>query len=250
MPTPNYTEVLCNIVNSGLDIFDFDYPLYEPQHKAELEDKIINHYYFYEIGCETVGRFKHNLKTLMNEIIPKYNLLYEQLPLLNPLSNTSLNENTSETDNTTITEDNKIINDLAKNETMTLESLSITDRDSALVSDITVTEKSSDTPQGEVTVLDNNYLTNIKSNVTDNDTTENIDETTSLSSTNTGQILDTGEVNEDKLKQQNSALNRTGLHSGYQGITPTEMVNQFVKNYNDVDVLIINELSPLFMRVY
>lgn len=250
MISPKYTEVLCNIVNSGIDIFDFDYPIYNAAHKTELEDKIINHYYFYEIGSETVGRFKHNLKSVMNEIMPKYNLLYEKLPYLDILTNTLLNENASENDITTVTEDNKVINDLQKNETVNLESTSVTDRDSSLISDITITEKFSDTPQGEVTVLNNNYLTNIKSNVTDNDTTEDIDETLTLSSTNTNQVLDTGEVNEDKLKHQNTDLTRTGSHSGYNGITPTEMINQFVKNYNDVDMLIINELSVLFMRIF
>lgn len=250
MISPKYTEVLCNIVNSGIDIFDFVYPIYNVAHKTELEDKIINHYYFYEIGSETVGRFKHNLKSVMNEIMPKYNLLYAKLPYLDMMTNTSLNENTSENDTTTVTEDNKVINDLQKNETANLDSTSVTDRDSSLISDITLTEKFSDTPQGEVTVLDNNYLTNIKSNVTDNDTTENIDETLTLSSTNTNQVLDTGEVNEDKLKHQNTDLTRTGLHSGYNGITPTEMINQFIKNYNDVDMLIINELSVLFMRIF
>ena len=64
------------IANSRSKIFDFDYPIFDETYKPDLESKIINHFYTQEIGQETVGLFKHRLKTKMREIMPYYNQLY------------------------------------------------------------------------------------------------------------------------------------------------------------------------------
>lgn len=72
-----YTIQLRDIVESGIDIFDFEYPLYDPNYKKVLEQKIINHYYFREIGLETIAQFKHFLKEKMNRIMPLYTRYYE-----------------------------------------------------------------------------------------------------------------------------------------------------------------------------
>lgn len=58
-------------------IFDFDYPIFNPEYKSVLETKIIRHYYTQEIGLETVGLWKLKLETRMTEIMPYYNKLYE-----------------------------------------------------------------------------------------------------------------------------------------------------------------------------
>lgn len=53
------------------------YPLFDPSYRSQLNDKIINHFYFQEIGFETPKQFAWMLKRTMNEIMPKYNALYE-----------------------------------------------------------------------------------------------------------------------------------------------------------------------------
>lgn len=58
-------------------IFDFSYPIYDVKHKAELERKILKHYYMQEIGQETYGLWKHFLDMTMNEIMPFFNQKYE-----------------------------------------------------------------------------------------------------------------------------------------------------------------------------
>lgn len=50
-------------------------PSYIPT-RDELNNKILNHYKYREIGTETIGGFLDRLETTMNEIMPKYNLLY------------------------------------------------------------------------------------------------------------------------------------------------------------------------------
>ena len=59
----------------GLD----KYPIYNEEYRNVLNDKIINHFYFREIGFETAAQFAWYMKRTMNEIMPKYNRLYEVL---------------------------------------------------------------------------------------------------------------------------------------------------------------------------
>ena len=83
------TAELGEIVASGVNIWDFEYPVprsvieYNGKtckvdfDKATFEQKVLDHYKFRQIGQETVGRFKHYLKTKMREIMPYYVQVYE-----------------------------------------------------------------------------------------------------------------------------------------------------------------------------
>ena len=76
------------------DIFDFNYPLPNDSSdkKIELETKILKHYYMYEIGFDTFGRFKLALDEKLNLIIPYYNEFYKTVEMNkeNPLSNNDI----------------------------------------------------------------------------------------------------------------------------------------------------------------
>jgi hypothetical protein len=72
-----YTTQLRTYIESGGKVFDFDYPLFDPTYKSVLEQKILDYYYFREIGLETIAQFKWYLKSKMNRIMPYYNQLYE-----------------------------------------------------------------------------------------------------------------------------------------------------------------------------
>ena len=69
------------ISRSRAQLFNFNYPLYDPAHKTELETKIIKHFYLREISGETVGMFKLFLDRTLNEIMPYYNELYHTAAL-------------------------------------------------------------------------------------------------------------------------------------------------------------------------
>lgn len=90
-----YTEVLDNLLNNTQAKADIDlamstYPLYATDStitreygtayaiptRQELNDKILNHYRFREIGQETFGRWLFELETALNEIMPRYNQLF------------------------------------------------------------------------------------------------------------------------------------------------------------------------------
>ena len=68
----------------GLD----DYPIFDESYRQTLNDKIIRHYYFCEIGDETVERFRWHLRATMHEQMPYFNQLYQSLNLItDPLTN-------------------------------------------------------------------------------------------------------------------------------------------------------------------
>lgn len=102
-----YTEVLDNLLHNpftkqDIDSAMSDYPLYETDTektreygtaykvptRQELNDKILNHYRFQELGQETFGRWLHELKTALHEIMPYYNqLFYSADQDFNPIYN-------------------------------------------------------------------------------------------------------------------------------------------------------------------
>ena len=83
------TVELRELVENGVDIWNFDYPTpaktvsYNgktadvPFDKEALQQKIVDHYYFRQIGSETPGRWLHQFRTRMREIMPYYVQLYE-----------------------------------------------------------------------------------------------------------------------------------------------------------------------------
>lgn len=79
-------------------LFDFQYPSESDEFKKDFETNFIRHFYFEEIGQETIGAFKMFLCDRLNLIMPYYNELYKTTKMeLNPLSNYSV-ENISKRD--------------------------------------------------------------------------------------------------------------------------------------------------------
>ena len=72
----NYTITLMEILENNCNIFDFDYPIFNENYRKTFEENFKNYFYYREIGVETVARFKHNLKTQLNLIMPLYNKMY------------------------------------------------------------------------------------------------------------------------------------------------------------------------------
>lgn len=103
------------IISEAVDkIFSFTFPIFDETYKEVICTKILRHYYTREIGFETVGLWKLKLQTLMNEIMPYYNQLYEsELIKFNPLYDVDLhttNAGNKNTDSTTEENRNNITN--------------------------------------------------------------------------------------------------------------------------------------------
>lgn len=80
-----YSDIQAQITEARPKIFDFPYPIFDPNYREPLERKILTHFYTREICEETVGLWKLRLADKMNEIMPYYNQLYEsELLKFNP----------------------------------------------------------------------------------------------------------------------------------------------------------------------
>ena len=96
-----YTAELRTIIGNNFDIFDFTYTRSSASQAIvsdkDLEQGFIDHYYFREVGFETLERFKHKLKTQWLESIENFDkLLVAFNESINPKVNMSSNtQNTS-----------------------------------------------------------------------------------------------------------------------------------------------------------
>lgn len=74
-----YNFTVRDLVTMGVNFNLSAYPIYDENHRKELNDKIINHYMDYEIGAETPDLFIFQLNRKMNEIMPYYNEMYRSV---------------------------------------------------------------------------------------------------------------------------------------------------------------------------
>ena len=104
-----YTAELRTIIDNNFDIFDFEYTRDAKSiaiiSNEDLQKGFIDHYYFREVGFETLERFKHKLKTQWLESIENFDkLLVAFNETINPKANMSSN-----------TQNTSIFNDTPKN---------------------------------------------------------------------------------------------------------------------------------------
>ena len=281
-----YTSTRDIIEKSRAKIFDFDYPIFDEKYRSVLETKIIKHYYTREIAAETVGLWKLWLDERMNNIMPYYNQLYKsELLEFNPLydtdittdsnrkekheenttdnnvrtDNTSREENGTETRTDNLASKNTRTDDLKTNSTRTDDLKTSNDhedndKDSGTNDSL---QAYSDTPQNGLTgVTTLNYLTNATKNTgSDSKTHNNTDATQTgtvrndINNTvrNTGTVSDngTGTKNYDNV---NDYLEHVKGKRGTDSYS--KILQEYRKTFLNIDQMIINSLSDLFMGVW
>ena len=218
-------------------VFDFDFPIFDPLYKPVLETKILKHYYTREISEETVSLWKLRLDSKLNEIMPYYNRLYEtELIKFNPLYMTDLytDRNVQRDNNFSSTTD-------TSNETNRTGSDTTTDTVNNVFDNW---ELFQDTPQGSLSgVEDENYLTTARHSKGDTEGSESVSETEYNSGSNSSVSAET-----------NSAGNDTETYSehvyGYAGHNPSESILKFRETLINIDVMILDELKPLFFNLW
>lgn len=211
------------------------YPIFDEAYRSILNNKILDHYRFREIGLETPARFNHYLATKMNEIMPFYNTLYKlEIDKINPLHNTDYTETydrkadgTTEATATGSMNTNRSSTG-SSNRDNTDEILSVhSTTPSGLIS---VGNLKSNTWADEAQIADNK--TSEKSSLTQKDLgTDTTDSTSNVITLN----------NEDYVKK---VLGTTG------GKSKSELISEYANSFLNLDMMIINELNELFMGVY
>ena len=219
-----YTTQIKSIVESGVKLFDFDYPIFDPLYKSVLEQKIVDRYYFREIGLETVGQFKHFLKMKLNEIMPYYNEQYLALQVFKTYD-PYINKNLTTTESRSVTSDSE----------NTVHNHSTSQSDGTSTETGTGNVLFSDTPQGKLSGLD--YATNLTDSDTKSDTSSEGNTTEDSDGDSTAHLTTT----EDYLNTL----------KGFDGMKYASEVYLGVKDtIINLDVLILDELNVLFMNIY
>lgn len=205
-------------------IFDFEYPIFDTNYKKRLETKILKHYYTREISEETVGLWKLRLNAKLNEIMPYYNQLYEsELIKIEPIVNydhTKQGNNRGDSTRSQTDIFSGSINDTSDgNTTRNRENLF------------------QDTPQNGLSdVRELKYLTNATID-NDNDTTHATDVTV----TNNSNTMNGSENHKDDYFEH---------ISGYSGTSGSKLLEEYRKTFLNIDLMVINELEPLFFGLW
>lgn len=212
------TVELGEIVQNGVNIWDFDYPIPRSEieyngktckvefDKKAFEQKVIDHYYFRQIGQETVGRFLHYFRAKVREIMPYYVQVYEFDAKFRNIEDPLESYNLVETFNQVSSGSGRV-----------------TGQNS---SENAGTSIFSDTPQGNVANMDM-YMTN--------------------ATKNTG--TDTGSSEQDS--ESTGETTSTMTRKGNIGVQPLGgEVENIRKAFINIDMQIIEELADLFLKVY
>lgn len=248
-----YDNISQVIAGARPSIFDFPYPIFDETYRAVLETKILKHYYTREIGEETYGLWKLRLDTKMNEIMPYYNQLYKSTLLeFNPLYDVDIKrmhnatKQGTETLNGNVNTDGQVIASTNANNTTTSDNT--TDQTSTNGN----TDRYSATPQGGLDgLMQDKYLTNARI-VTGNDTLN------SKANTNTNNMIDSTtdtSTNITTATKNNTTINNTEDYlesvKGKQGTQSyASMILEFRETFLNIDMMIINDLSDLFMNIW
>lgn len=317
------TPQLRRVLDMGYDLGLKHYPIFSESHRQELNEKIVNHFRYREIGYETVTQFIFALNRKMFEIMPFYNQLYESEELeISALTNYSYDEISKKTGNDLLektgTDTNKQTGDSTRTDTgtqtneqtgadkQTFEDVknkttygSNENENTTTTSDVkhgqtTTTEGTdtskrvhSDTPQGMLSANfpeSANYASDADVTKNTNASTVSQGGTDSTSGTvkgtkgksgsdesvQTGDIVTThdtqgkltndlsskNEFNADssttygsKAKQNYDNLLATNK-KGYQGISPSELLQKYRETFLNIDMLVISELEELFISIF
>lgn len=229
--TSKLTIELRDVVSGGVNIWDFDYPsYYTGEEKAAFEQKVIDHYFFRQIGQETVGRWLHMFRAKVREIMPYYVQMYKTVEIMNniedPFGNVDIVETFEEHGDS-----QEITHNTAKLEDDTSTTTARSGEDEKTV-------KFSNTPQGSISNLDS-YLTEA--------TQENVNLGSSETVTNDGEANTTTDGKNDRTH----SLSHTYTKKGNQGVnTYAHDMIEFRQAIINIDMMIINELNCLFLGIY
>ena len=274
-----YTTELRYLIENNFDIGLKDYPIFDENYRESLNQKIINHYYFREIGFETAELFKRYLNNTMNEIMPYYNQLFKsELLEFNPFYNvdktvTADKNNNSVSDfvgnisgkNTQTADTENTQTNNGKQQTTTAATST-----GESVGNSTTTNRnknvSSDTPQGFLSInsienetyasaaemgnaesINNSKATsnNAENGITDQTTA---DETKATGNSKSNATTETDTANKTTSNDFENYISHVIGKS--EGETYSEMLMKFRETFLNIDMMIIDELKTCFMMIY
>lgn len=274
------TAELREILDAGVKLWDFDYPTYyQGSEKDAFEQKVIDHFYFRQIGAETVGRFLHYFRRTVREIMPYYIQRYKSVELMDdpeirPLENYNMIEEFSAEGSEDETRSGTTGGTSSGKETRTGSTGATTESTgtSSGTGSKSTTESSkdtsvhSDTPQGQLsmtiaadgsaTLAYASDLTQQVTNVSGSESSE-ASESTTQSSETTGTSSETSETTgtTSGTSSETGAKTSTDTHRltrrGNIGVTTyAQLLEGYRQTFLNIDMEVINELEICFLGVF
>lgn len=217
-----YTITILSLQKNNFDFGLTSYPIFDEAYRETLNNNILNYYLESEIGVETAALFKRLLNDRMALIMPKYNKMYlaqDELLKDGILSNVHLTETLERETSTDSTQEDSGTGSQTGTSTSNNKNLY------------------QDTPQGNISMQDidaqNVYATNV----------------TLDRNTNNSTVTDTSSSTRDFTNNgtENYVKNIIGNNGRKYGV---DVFNDLVSKLQNIDMLIINELSDLFMGIF
>lgn len=240
-----------NVLEKSRDkVFDFDFPIFDENYRSVLENKILKHYYTREIGAEAVGLWKLWLNTRLNEIMPYYNKWYEsELIKFNPMYDVDLTREYVKKDDRNDSESESALRVGNRNSQLHSEEEGHSENKDENKNDHW--EMFSDTPSGALDgVRDEKYLTTALHTTDDKkgskyesdnhaigDGTNNTQYDDDLTRNKQGNMKNVQDYAEH-------VLGKTG------GVSYSKLLKEFRETFVNIDMLIIDELSDLFLNLW
>lgn len=213
-----YTVTIRDLLQNNFDLGLKDYPIYDEAHRKTLNNMILNHYMMSEIGAETPALFKLYLNNTMNEIMPKYNLLYRAAAELAAKESLLSDKDIHHVETTS-----------SKNSGSSKGNSANSSNNNSRGKQLYL-----DTPQGKLQNQDIDDETIYATNLS----LDKVDSSTSVS----GETAST--------TSSNSIVTRDLHEYGNTGESALDIYEKLRTSYVTVDTAIIRELQPLFMGLY
>ena len=265
-----------------------DYDVYgetveeQRNNRDRINHKILEHFYFREIGEETPDRFKIMMRRTMKEIMPYYNQYYntekaefdflkttsfvdernrygDSQDVRNQKLNSNLMSESIDKNTGSVTNKNK------ENSQEDLQRNTNSNRVNITKGSVDHTDVFQDTPAG---ILNGQDYATTKDKLVDTynnlevDDTQDADENRVIINQN---IKEKEQVN-DLLNENNQSTNFASdkddkrnkdfresdkfKREGYNGFSPDDLLKKHRSNILNIDMKVIDELNPLFMTIY
>lgn len=265
-----YTTQVRWIIESGKTLNLSTYPIFDESYRNTLNKKIIDHFYFREIGFETVGLFNNRLAAKLNEIMPYYNRLYNSALLnVSPLFNRIYKETYSRMIQDKGTMDGSDQRTAHTDKTVDSKMEGNSSRENGEYRHGTMEYSGeqegkvvgSATPQGLLAAenIDSDlYASEASLNKgKENNSTGSTDYLEVQEGTTTDQSGSSKEIGTtvDSLRrEQNTANNKwesfTRSLEGLEGTSQAKLLQEFRDTFLNIDMMIIEELEVLFMNIW
>lgn len=221
------TVELRQLVESGVDVWAFDYPsYYKGEEKKAFEQKVLDHYWLRQIGQETAGRWLHYFRSRMREIMPYYIQLYQSQELMQSIEDPFGNVDIVETFEEETTGSSRTENSGSSTGNETENATRLEEH----------TRKFSSTPQGSISNLDS-YMTEANVETADDADELNKQHTASTEATSSGTA--SGNTRHTLTRKGNQGVN-TYAHD----------MKELRETFLNIDMMVIRELNDLFLMVY